>query len=129
VCASLSQAAGDFGADATAVVTVGGVRRTYIFAACRTATEAVLVHTGTSVSFTQAWAPSTGTPDGPPIYAGGLVWALDWEHSGLSAMAPTTGRVVFSRATEDLPHFATPTVADGFVLIATRTGVEAFAAS
>ena len=129
VCKDLTQDGGDFGANATAVITVGGVRTTYVFTACRSATEAVVVHPGASPTFTQAWSPSTGTPDGPPVYAGGLVWALDWQHAGLFAMRPTTGHVVFERATLTLPHFAAPMVADGYVLVPTRTGVEAFATS
>jgi outer membrane protein assembly factor BamB len=127
VCASSD--AGDFGADASAVVTVGSSTETFVYAACGGGTAGLRFDTASSPpSFTRAWTPSTGAPNGPPIVAGGLVWSLDWDDGALYAMAPATGVVRFSRVTAPLNHFATPTLADGFVLVPTRGGVEAFAA-
>jgi polyvinyl alcohol dehydrogenase (cytochrome) len=117
---------GDFGADATDVVTSGGVSHTYIYAACNSGLAALLFKGGGSPSFSVAWTPSTGDPIGPPVVADGLVWSLDWRGAELFALAPTTGVVRFSRATASLDHFATPTVSGNRVLVPTQGGVEAF---
>jgi len=47
-------------------------------------------------------------PNGPPIVAGGSVWALDCGSGKLYGMNPATGQVVVVRATAPLNHFATP---------------------
>lgn len=117
---------GVFGADATDVVG----SRTYVYAPCGSGTEALLVHTRSPLSFTEAWSPSTGSPDGPPIVAGGYVWALDWSGgSGLYGMSPTTGHVAFFRSTGSLNHFATPGFGDHMLVVPTQSGVEAFSTS
>jgi len=113
---------GVFGADATD--TVGS--QIYVYTACQNGTEALLIHATSPISFSEAWAPSTGTPNGSPIVAGGYVWALDWNNNLLYAMDPTTGHVAFSRSTDPLNHFATPGLGDGMVVVPTQGGVEAF---
>ncbi len=75
---------------------------------------------------TACWSPSFGSPNGPPIVAGGLVWALDWDGAALYGMNPVTGHVVVHRTTDDLEHFATPGVGDGMLLVPSAGGVEAF---
>lgn len=77
-------------------------------------------------SLRQVWTPSTGSPNGPPIVAGGLVWALDWSSGGLYGMNPVSGNVVVQRATDSLEHFATPGVGDRMLFVPTAAGVEAF---
>ena len=67
-------------------------------------------------------------PNGPPVVAGGLVWALDWNGAALYGMNPVNGHVVFQRNTDALNHFATPGVGDGMVFVPTAGGVEAFRA-
>ncbi len=125
VCTDPSE--GVFGADATAMVTVNSVPTPFVFAACRSGTVALSVTTGLTPSFTRVWGPTTASPGGSPVVAGGLVWALDWNNHQLVAMAPRTGAVVFTRSTQPLNHFATVTVGDGLVLVPTYYGVEAFA--
>ena len=60
------------------------------------------------MAFHRVWSPSFGSPNGPPIVAGGLVWALDWDGAALYGMNPLNGHVVVHRATDALDHFATP---------------------
>ena len=78
------------------------------------------------MTFTQAWSPSTGTPNGPPVVAGGLVWAVDWNAGELYGMDPSTGRVMVQRPTAALGHFATPAVGDAMLFLGTQNGVEAW---
>lgn len=112
---------GDFGADASDVV--GG--RIYIYLACGGGTEALRVTTS-PVAFHRAWSPSSGSPNGSPIVAGGLVWALDWSNNLLYGMSPTTGHVVVERHTDQLVHFVAPGVGDKMLFVPTSSGVEAF---
>jgi outer membrane protein assembly factor BamB len=116
---------GVFGADASDVIGSGPSARIYLYAPCGNGTQALLVDLH-SRTFRRAWLPSTGSPMGPPIVAGGLVWALDWNSGLLYGMSPTTGRVVIQRSTDSLDHFATPAVGDGMVLVGTSQGVEAW---
>jgi len=70
----------------------------------------------------------SGSPDGPPIVAGGAVWALNWQSDQILGMNPTTGHTFIERPTGPLPHFATPGVGDRSVFVPTGNGVEAFRA-
>ncbi len=120
---------GDFGANASDVVGAGKSARTFIYAACGNGTAAVQVSTS-PVAFRRVWkSPSVGSPNGPPIVAGGVVWALDWKGAALYGMNPVTGYVIFQRRTDSLEHFATPGVGDGMILVPTARGVEAFRTS
>ncbi len=117
---------GVFGADASDVIGTGKGARIFIYAACGSGTEALQVTTSHHLSFRQVWSPSTGSPNGPPIVAGGLVWALDWNNGRLYGMNPVNGHVVIQRATDSLEHFATPGVGDKMIFVPTSSGVEAF---
>jgi len=125
--ASLCPSGGVFGADATDTVGTGKSARIFVYAACGSGTEAVEV-SSSPMSFRTVWRPSTGSPNGPPVVAGGLVWALDWNAGELYGMVATTGHVVVMRATGPLEHFAAPGVGDNLVLVPTQSGVEAFRA-
>jgi hypothetical protein len=119
-----------FGADAAAVV--GG--RTYVYVACSGGTVAIAVTAGAHPSFRQSWSPSSCDPNGPPIVAGGLVWAIGTGADGggaanqLCGMKPTSGKVVVTQSLDGVEHFVTPAVADGMMLVPTTGGVEAFRA-
>ena len=117
---------GVFGADASDVIGSGASAATYLYLACGGGTEAIRVHVASPLSFREVWQPSTGSPAGPPIVAGGYVWALDWGGNGLYGMSPATGHVVFMRSTDQLNHFATPALGDGELVVPTQGGVEAF---
>ena len=116
---------GDFGADASDVIGTGKRARIFVYAACGSGTEALQVTTS-PMKFHKVWSPGSGTPNGPPIVAGGLVWALDWNAAMLYGMNPLTGHVAFSEPTDPLEHFATPAVGDGMLIVPTADGVEAF---
>jgi polyvinyl alcohol dehydrogenase (cytochrome) len=121
--ALLCRGGGVYGADASDVLGA----RILIFSACGGGTEAVQINPS-SLSFQRVWSPSTGSPDGPPIVAGGLVWALDWNGNALYGMNPANGHVVVERTTDGLNHFATPSAAEGMLFVPTYSGVEAFRA-
>jgi polyvinyl alcohol dehydrogenase (cytochrome) len=118
---------GVFGADAADAIGTGASARVYLYAPCGNGTQALLVNLK-SKTFRRSWLPSTGSPNGPPIVAGGLVWALDWNSGALYGMVPTNGAVVVQRSTDSLNHFATPSVGDGMLLVPTQQGVEAWTA-
>src|SRR5207244_1975631 len=54
-------------------------------------------------SFEQAWRSSTFDA-GPPIVAGGLVWAIDLSSSALVGFDPATGHEVVRRALDEGSH-------------------------
>lgn len=116
---------GAFGADATDVIGTGASSRTYVYAPCGGGTEAVEIDVS-AMTFKQAWSPSTGTPNGSPIVAGGLVWALNWPAGNLYGMNPSTGQVAVQRSTDAVGHFATPAVGDAMLFVPTLNGVEAW---
>jgi polyvinyl alcohol dehydrogenase (cytochrome) len=120
---------GVFGADATYVAGTGAGARVFVYAPCGNGTEAIEVHVTSPISFRLAWSPSTGSPNGSPIVAGGVVWALDWNNNILYGMNPITGHVEFVRTTDGLDHFVAPSVGDGRLYVPTQGGVEAFIVS
>ena len=99
VSAPACNGGGVYGADASDVLGSGASAKTFLYLACGGGTEAIEVHVTAPLSFHEVWQPSTGSPNGSPIVAGGFVWALDWNANILYAMNPTTGHVVFSRST------------------------------
>lgn len=125
--ALLCEGGGVYGADASDTLGTGSSARILIFAACGGGTEAVRVDP-TSMTFQRVWTVSTGSPNGPPIVAGGRVWALDWNGNELYGIDPSTGHVVVERPTDGLNHFATPAAGEGMLLVPTYGGVEAFRA-
>ena len=121
-----------FGANATAVVKVNGVARTLVFVPCPSGTVALEVKTGSHPSFTRIWQASEGDPNGPPILAGGLVWAISIGADGgnggnvLYGMSPATGKVRVSEQLSPVDHFVTPAAGEGEILVGTTDGVDAF---
>jgi outer membrane protein assembly factor BamB len=74
-------------------------------------------------------APGWNVPtavNGPPIIAGGLVWATDWNNSALYGLNPQTGQVVVHQSTPTMEHFTTPSASDGKLFLATGQTVEAY---
>lgn len=116
---------GAFGADATDVIGTGKNTHVYVYVPCGSGTEALEIHPA-SMSFQRAWSASTGSPNGSPIVAGGLVWALNFYTGELYGMNPTTGHVTITRSTDGVEHFAAPAVGDRLLFVPTRRGVEAF---
>jgi polyvinyl alcohol dehydrogenase (cytochrome) len=120
---------GAFGADATDMVGRGKKSRIYVYVPCGSGTEAVEIHPLSPISFHRVWSSSTGSPNGSPIVAGGLVWALNWSTGQLYGMNPSTGHVTIVRSTGALGHFVTPAAGDGLLLVPTQGGAEAFGTS
>jgi polyvinyl alcohol dehydrogenase (cytochrome) len=118
VCSS----GGVFGADAVDVLGAGATKHTIIYAPCGGGTAALEISVSPP-SFHLLWQESA---DGPPIVAGGLVWALSWQGGGVYGMNPLTGAVVVERPTASLDHFATPGVGDSVLIVPTEGGAEAF---
>jgi outer membrane protein assembly factor BamB len=121
-----------FGASAVAVIKVSGANVTYVYVPCPTGTVAIQVHGGATPNFSVRWQASSGHPNGSPILAGGLVWALCTGADGgsgppvLYGMNPATGKVEVTESVPSLEHFATPAAGDGMVFVASASGVEAF---
>jgi outer membrane protein assembly factor BamB len=67
-----------------------------------------------------------GKGGGPTVIGGGAVWSVDYLHGGvLYALDPANGKTRASLALGAVPHFATPTLWDGLVLVGTSGGVVA----
>lgn len=122
---AVCDAGGVFGADASDVIGKGDAARIFIYAPCGSGTEALEVFPA-SMSFHRVWSASSGSPNGPPIVAGDVVWALNWNTAALYGMNPVTGHVFIERSTDALDHFATPAIADDILFVPTAHGVEAF---
>ncbi|MGT2426359.1 outer membrane protein assembly factor BamB family protein [Amnibacterium kyonggiense] len=61
-----------------------------------------------------------------PIVVGGTVWAADDGAGTLSAFDATTGARTQTLQVGALPHFASPSAADGMLFLGTTAGVRAF---
>jgi len=125
-----------FGADAAQAVTVGGRSVTYVYVPCPSGTVALTIGgSASSPTFSVAWrAPSGVESNGPPILAGGLLWALSTGADGgagknqtMYGLSPLTGKLQVDRLVTPVEHFATPAAGDGRVFVAGQQGVEAFA--
>ena len=73
------------------------------------------------------WITGSGLGGGPAVIGGGAVWSLDAAGGSLWALNPATGGVLASVGVGALPHFASPTLWSGLVLVGTMTGVVAVA--
>jgi outer membrane protein assembly factor BamB len=116
---------GAFGANASDVVGAGVNARTIIYVPCGGGTVAVQVDIALK-RFHRIWTASMGSPNGSPIVAGGVVWALNWNDGELYGMNPLTGHVFIERSTDGDPNFSTPGAGDGSIFVPTNDGVEAF---
>lgn len=69
-----------------------------------------------------------GAVNSSPVLAAGSLWALAYPGGTLQALDPVTGSVEQSATVGRTPPFATPTYADGRLIVANARGtVEAFA--
>jgi polyvinyl alcohol dehydrogenase (cytochrome) len=65
---------------------------------------------------------------GSPVIGGGAVWVADWNSGTLYQLAARTGKVRHQITLGGpLPHFASPSLSGGLVLVGTMTGVTAVA--
>jgi outer membrane protein assembly factor BamB len=69
-----------------------------------------------------------GPGSGSPVVGGGAVWVADPGSGVLYELDPATGQVRQQiKVTGSLPHFVSPSLAGGLVLVGTMTGVTAVA--
>jgi hypothetical protein len=63
---------------------------------------------------------------GSPVVGGGAVWVASPDSGVLDELSPTTGRVEHQiTVASGLPHFVSPSLSGGLVLVGTLTGVTA----
>lgn len=105
-----------FGADAYA----NGI----LYVACTNGVHALNID-AVNHRFAARW---TGPSDtiGPPIIAGGLVWAAATGGAKLYGLDPLTGAVKVTQATPAMEHFVTPAASDGRLFLATGTTLNAY---
>jgi outer membrane protein assembly factor BamB len=97
-----------------------------IYVTCSTGLRALALNASArSISALPGWQVNSAI-NGPPIVAGGLVWATDWNHATLYGLGPQTGQVVVRQSTPSMEHFTTPSASDGKLFLATGNTVEAY---
>ena len=94
-----------------------------VYIPCRTWIRQVTVSSTGQIKV--GWITAAGKGGGPPVIGGGAVWSLYAAGGTLSALNPATGGVLASIGVGALPHFASPTLWGGMVLVGTMTGVVA----
>ena len=82
------------------------------------------VQIGANGSIKMLWRTKSGA-GGPPVVGGGAVWSVDIDNHRLFALDPATGAVLESLDVGSSPHFASPTLWRGLVLVGTLGGVIA----
>jgi hypothetical protein len=70
------------------------------------------------------WQTASGAT-GPPVIGGGAVWSIAIASGVLCALSPSNGRVLARITVGSVPHFDSPTLWDGLVLVGTMHGVTA----
>jgi polyvinyl alcohol dehydrogenase (cytochrome) len=102
-----------------------------IYAACIAGLKALTLGTGSSPSLatkTGFSAPSNAT--GPPMIAGGLVWATSYSSRKLYGLDPTSGATSTSftipESGTDVNHFASSSAAGGRLFVASGDQVTAY---
>ena len=73
-----------------------------------------------------SWHTASAATFGPPIVAGGVVWAIDIGGSGLYGFNAATGAVVFQSAGFGVNHFVTPSEAGGRLFVPAGTRIRTF---
>jgi len=67
-----------------------------------------------------------GFSPGPPIVAGGAVWAVDTGGGGLYGFDAATGTQIYHSASFGVTHFTTPSEAGGQIFVGSGTVVRSF---
>ena len=107
-------------ADVCPAYGAAAVSGSMVYIPCADGTRAIRI--GPDGAITPIWHTSAPA-NGPPVLAGGSLWALDWNGGVLYLLDPASGAVRSQVTIGSLPHFASPTLAHGRVLIGTMTGV------
>ena len=72
------------------------------------------------------WQAGGSMTFGPPIVAGGVVWAVDIGGSGLYGFQASTGAQLFHSAAFGVTHFSTPSEAGGQVFVSSDNIIRSF---
>jgi outer membrane protein assembly factor BamB len=100
------------------------VSGTTVYVPCTTGLAAVNTAKG---RVRVAWRGPVGVW-GSPVLGGGAVWVANPDTGVLYELAPRTGRIRERiRIARQLPHFVSPSLSGGLVLVGTMTGVSAIA--
>jgi outer membrane protein assembly factor BamB len=75
-------------------------------------------------TFATGW--HKGTANGAPILVDGELWSVTYSSGVIQALDPGTGTVLQTINGAAVPHFVTPAIADGLLVVGTDHGVEAF---
>lgn len=99
-----------------------------VYVPCDNGLFALDVTVGANPSFSTLWSLQ-GFNCGPPIIAGGAVWAVDTTNGTLFAFNPDSGSAVFSAGIgQQSSRFTTPSAGDGMVYVAAGSAIKAFSA-
>jgi len=93
-----------------------------VYVPCDDGTAAVRI--GSAGQIDVLWH-TTAPVAGSPVLGGGGVWVVDYDGGMLYVLNPATGAVSHQLSVGAMPHFASPTLADGRAYIGTMTGVVA----
>jgi outer membrane protein assembly factor BamB len=93
-----------------------------LFIPCTAGIQQVSI--GATGSISPGWATITGA-NGPPVIGSGTVWSLATGPGELYALNTATGAVRAHISVGAVPHFASPTLWNGLVLVGTMHGVVA----
>jgi hypothetical protein len=87
-----------------------------------------MVQIGSGGSIHLGWQTHAGA-NGPPVIGGGGIWSIALGTGELQALSPSTGDVLARIGVGPVPHFASPTLWDGLVLVGTMQGITAVRAN
>ncbi len=93
-----------------------------LFIPCTTGIQRVSISATGKISL--GWHTGSGA-NGPPVIGNGTVWSLALGSGQLYALSTSTGAVRAHIAVGAVPHFASPTLWNGLVLVGTMHGVVA----
>jgi outer membrane protein assembly factor BamB len=94
----------------------------YLYVPCLVGMRALRI--GPGASFSIAW---TGPATGPPIVAGGAVWAVGFGRSTLFALDPASGAERARIEVGPTVHFATPASLGGLLVVGSGASIVAVA--
>jgi hypothetical protein len=97
-----------------------------IYVTCSNGLHALSLDAGGGTFSPLAGWQVPASANGPPIVAGGLVWATDWNNGRLYGLNPQTGQPLVTQSTPAMEHFTTPSASDGKLFLATDQTVEAY---
>jgi outer membrane protein assembly factor BamB len=93
-----------------------------LFIPCTTGIQRISI--GPTGTISRGWHTTTGA-NGPPVVGSGTVWSLALASGELYALSTSTGAVRAHISVGPVPHFASPTLWNGLVLVGTMHGVVA----